>query len=138
MNKLHPAKDERTVAIVLPYAPAPSQTFITNHIKYLPANVWTIEGWRPSIAGRTVLSFPERVYHKLRRTFTKEQLEVETTAAYIKAFRQHHVAAVLAEYGTTGVMTVEGCARLGVPLIVYFFGYDATVTKVLEENAASY
>jgi hypothetical protein len=88
MNKLPSANDERTVAIVLPYAPAPSETFITNHIRYLPANVVTIEGWRPSIAGRTVLSFPQRVYHKLLRTFTKEQLEVETTAAYIKAFRR--------------------------------------------------
>src|SRR5258705_11207894 len=126
MNKFKAANDERKVAIVLPYAPAPSETFITNHIKYLPAKVVTIEGWRPSIAGRTVLSFPQRVYHKLLRTFTKEQLEVETTAAYIKAFRQHKVAAVLAEYGTTGVMTIEACARLGVPLIAYFFGYDAS------------
>jgi glycosyltransferase involved in cell wall biosynthesis len=65
-------------------------------------------------------------------------LERETTSAYVKAFRRHHVKAVLAEYGTTGVWTVEACRRLGIPLIVYFHGFDASVRSILEENAETY
>jgi len=138
MDKLATGKDERTVAIVLPYAPAPSETFISNHIAHLPARVVTIQDWRPRIEGRTVLSFPQRVSHKLRRSIRGQGLERETTAAYVKAFRRHRVRAVLAEYGTTGVMTVAACHQLKLPLIVYFFGYDASVTSVLEEHAESY
>ena len=138
MDKLKPGKDERTVAIVLPYSPAPSETFISNHIANLPANIVTVEGWRPRVEGRTVLSFPELVFHKVLGSLSGAGLERETTAAYVKAFRRHHVAAVLAEYGTTGVMTVDACRRLNIPLIVYFFGYDASVTSVLEEHAESY
>lgn len=133
-----PVKDERTVGIVVPYPPAPSETFITNHIARLPARIVTVEGWRPTIAGRTVLSLPQRVYHKLLRIFTGQTLERETTAAYVKAFRDHQVAAVLAEYGTTGVMVVDACRQLNIPLLVYFLGYDASVTSVLAEHAESY
>jgi colanic acid/amylovoran biosynthesis glycosyltransferase len=132
------SKDARTLGIVLEYAPAPSETFISNHIALLPANIVTIQGWRPSIDGRNVLSLPSRAFHKLQRSVSGAGLERETTAAYVKAFRRHHVAAVLAEYGTTGSMTVDACRQLHIPLIVYFFGYDATVTSVLEEHAASY
>src|SRR5215472_6449618 len=105
------------------FPPAPSETFITNHIAYLPANVVTIQGWRPSINGRTVLSFPRLVFHKLLRSLFGQGLERETTAAYLQAFRRHRPAAVLAEYGTTGVLTIDACRQFDVPLIVYFFGY---------------
>lgn len=138
MDKLIKGKDERTLAIVLPYAPAPSETFITNHIVNLPAKIVTVQGWRPSIEGRTVLSFPQLIFHKVLRSLSGQGLGRETTAAYVKAFRGHRVAAVLAEYGTTGVMTVDACRQLHIPLIVYFFGYDASVTSVLEEHAESY
>ena len=131
-------KDERTVCIVLPYAPSLTETFITGHIENLPARILTVDGWRPSIDGRTVLSLPRRVLHKLRRTVFGAGLENETTAAYVTAFRRHRVAAVLAEYGTTGVLTVEACRQLNIPLIVYFFGYDASVRSVLQEHAQSY
>lgn len=138
MDKLTTGSEERTLAIVLPYAPAPSETFISNHITHLPTPLVTVQDWRPRIDGRTVLSFPQRVSHKLRRSILGEGLERETTAAYVKAFRRYRVRAVLAEYGTTGVMTVEACRQLKIPLIVYFFGYDASVTSVLEEHAESY
>jgi len=138
MDKTTNGNDERTVCIVLPYAPSVSETFITSHIANLPARIVTVEGWRPSIDGRTVLSLPSRVSHKVLRTISRQGLERETTAAYLNAFRRHGVAAVLAEYGTTGVLTVDACRRLQIPLIVYFFGYDASVRSVLEEHAESY
>jgi colanic acid/amylovoran biosynthesis glycosyltransferase len=131
-------RDERTLCIVLPYVPALTETFITNHIENLPAKIVTVDGWRPSVNGRTVLSLPQRVVHKARRTVSGAGLEAETTEAYVKVFRRNRVGAVLAEYGTTGVLTVEACRRLNIPLIVYFFGYDASVRSVLEEHAESY
>ncbi|HJX91733.1 MAG TPA: glycosyltransferase [Pyrinomonadaceae bacterium] len=130
-------KDPRTLCIVVPYAPTATETFIKNHIQNLPANVVTVDSWRPQIDGRTVLGTPSRVFHKLLR-LAGSDLQRELTAAYGKAFRSNNVAAVLAEYGTTGVVTVDACRQLNIPLIVYFFGYDATVRSVLEENAETY
>jgi glycosyltransferase involved in cell wall biosynthesis len=66
------------------------------------------------------------------------KLEHETTAAYVKAFGDFGADAVLAEYGTTGAQTVAACRRLGIPLIVHFHGFDASVRSVLEEHAESY
>ena len=91
MDRLTAGKDERTIGIVVPYAPAPSETFITNHITNLPAKIVTIEGWRPSIDGRTVLSFPQLVSHKVLRSLSRQGLQRETTAAYVEAFRRHRV-----------------------------------------------
>jgi len=138
MDKLTAVKDERTVCVVLPYSPSSTETFITSHIEKLPAKIVTVDGWRPRIEGRTVLSLPSRVLHKVLRSASGAGLERETTAAYIKAFRGNRAAAVLAEYGTTGVLAVDACRRLQIPLIVYFFGYDASVRSVLEEHAESY
>ena len=62
----------------------------------------------------------------------------EITAAYVRAFRRCRAAAVLAEYATTGVRVLEACRVIGVPLIVHFHGYDASVRSVLEEHAGAY
>jgi glycosyltransferase involved in cell wall biosynthesis len=65
-------------------------------------------------------------------------IERETTAAYIKVFRDHRADAVLAEYGATGVRVGDACRRLGIPLIVHFHGFDASVRSLLEQHAVTY
>ena len=97
-----------------------------------------VEGWRQKIDGRMVLSLPRRVFYKLLKIVTGSSLEREQTAAYTKVYRENNVSAVLAEYGTTGTLTTEACRRLKIPLIVYFFGYDATLRSVLEEYSQAY
>ena len=85
------------------------------------------------------LSPASRVLHKAWRMLSGSDLDREATAAfYSKAFRQYRVDAVLAEYGTTGVQTLAACKRLGIPSIVHFHGFDASVHSVLEENAVTY
>jgi glycosyltransferase involved in cell wall biosynthesis len=128
----------RCISVVTPYLPAMSETFIRGHIEGLPAKVVLIYGWPPSVDGRPVLSAPRRAFHKLWRIASGEDLDRVTTAAYVKAFRRHRVAAVLAEYGTTGVIVFAACRQLGIPLIVHFHGYDASVHSVLKENAQAY
>lgn len=132
-----PARDA-VVAVVTPYEPALSETFIRAHIERLPAKTVLVAGRPPTIESRPVLSMPARAAYKIRRALLREGLGRETTAAYVRAFRRHRVAAVLAEYGTTGVLVMDACRELGLPLIVHFHGYDASVHKVLEENAAAY
>jgi glycosyltransferase involved in cell wall biosynthesis len=138
MSKAKSVKDGCTICVALEYLPSPTETFINAHIQNLPAKILVVEGWRPKINGQAVLSLPRRVLYKLHRMLTSTGLEREQTAAYVKAYREHDVSAVLAEYGTTGTLTVQACRALNIPLIVYFFGYDATLRSVLEEYAESY
>jgi colanic acid/amylovoran biosynthesis glycosyltransferase len=131
MDKLAAPK-EGTLCIVTPYPPSTTETFIRAHAERLPAKTVIVHGWRPSIGDRRVLSFPQRVFHKLGRTILRTGLEREMTAAYLKVFRDHNVFAVLAEYGGCGVWCAEACRRAGVPLIVHFHGHDASDREILK------
>jgi colanic acid/amylovoran biosynthesis glycosyltransferase len=123
---------EKTVCVVAPYEPSISETFIRAHVERIPARAFLIHGWRPRIENSSILSLPELVIHKLRRLLFNEHLNVEVTAAYVKAFRRHGVKAILAEYGETGVEVLPACRQLNIPLIVHFHGYDASVHELLE------
>ncbi len=81
---------------------------------------------------------PRLGVYKLWRTLTHAGLGTETTAAYLQAFRDYGVQAVLAEYGEMGVLAMEACRQAAVPLIVHFHGYDASLHSVLQEHAETY
>jgi len=124
------------VCLVTPYPPAPSETFIRAHAELLPADVALIHSWPPSTNGRHILSRPQRAWQKALEKFASG--ESPTTAAYLKVFRAHRAAVVLAEYGPTAVLTMRACRLAPVPLVAHFHGFDASVRSVLEENRAAY
>ena len=130
--------ERRRICIVVPYPPSISETFIRAHIEKLPAEILMVHGWRPSIGSKTVLPFHNIVLHKVGRVLFGHGLEREITSGYVKAFRTYAPQAVLAEYGTTGAVTVAACKQLGIPLIVHFHGYDAHVRATLEEHRETY
>jgi colanic acid/amylovoran biosynthesis glycosyltransferase len=133
-----PSQRARSLCVVTPCEPAPTETFIRGHIEELPARVVLVHGWRPSIGTRPILSAPRLGAYKLWRTLTHAGLGTETTAAYLQAFRRYGVEAVLAEYGEMGVLVMEACRRAALPLIVHFHGYDASLHSVLQEHAETY
>ena len=128
----------RKLCVVTPYEPALTETFIRAHIEKLPANIVNVHGWRPSIGSSPVLPSWRIGVYKLLRSLSSADLKREITAAYVKAFRDNQVDAVLAEYGDTGVLTVAACRAMRLPLIVHFHGYDASVKSVLESHAHTY
>jgi glycosyltransferase involved in cell wall biosynthesis len=91
------------------------------------------------LAGGPVLSqgVAARAWRKSVRAIAARPWQDEITGAYIAAFRDRP-AAVLAQYGPTGARVTDACRRAGLPLIVHFHGYDASVRSVLAENAAGY
>src|SRR6266567_2009706 len=122
-NGLSGFQKQRSLCIALPYPATITETFISSHVDGLPAKVIAVHGWRPSISDRPVLSWPRIILHKAWRMISGGSLRSETTAGYLKVFRQHQVDAVLAEYGETGVLVTEACRQAGIPLIVHFHGY---------------
>jgi glycosyltransferase involved in cell wall biosynthesis len=126
------------ICVVTPYLPAPWETFIRGHVTDLPASALLVHGWRPTVGERPVLSVPSRVLHKAWRMLFRTGIEREVTAAYMKVFKDHRADAVLAEYGATGVWVGPACRRLGIPLVVHFHGFDASVRSLLEEHVDTY
>lgn len=130
--------NDRNLCVVASYVPSLTETFIRAHIEKLPANTTLVHGWRPSVGDKTALSLPSLVYFKARRMLTGSGLDRETTAAYLKIFRDYKIDAVLAEYGEMGVQVMDAIEQSGIPLLVHFHGYDASVYSVLEEHKATY
>ena len=138
MQNTSPRQPENCICIVAPYLPVVSETFIRGHAERLPAKVVLVHSWPPSIGDRPVLRWPTRMVYKVRRRLLGAGTRNETKAAYVAAFRRARARAVVAEYGTTGVATMEAARELSLPLIVHFHGYDASVHDVLAENRETY
>src|SRR6266699_2692890 len=80
-----PSQRARSLCVVTPCEPAPTETFIRAHIEELPAKVVLVHGWRPSIGNRPILSAPRLGAYKVWRTLAHAGLGTETTAAYLRA-----------------------------------------------------
>jgi len=129
---------QKTLCVVAPYPPSLTETFIRSHIQSLPAKTILVHGWRATIGTKSVLPFPQLVFHKVWRTLFRNGLEKEQTTAYLKVFREHNVDAVLAEYGGCGVWTFEACRQARVPLIVHFHGHDVSDNSILKMYEDTY
>jgi glycosyltransferase involved in cell wall biosynthesis len=128
---------QQCVVIVAPNLPSVSETFIQAHIDRLPAQVVVAHGSPPRVARRAVLSWTRRALYKGWRIVSGTDTD-SATLAYEKVFRRYRPCAVLAEYGTAGVAVMAACRNVGVPLIVHFHGYDASMHEVLIEHADTY
>jgi len=125
------------IVVVAPNHPSPTETFIRAHIERLPAHVVLAYGSPPRVGRRAVLSRTRRALYKVWRIVSGTETD-SVTLAYEKVFRLYRPCAVLAEYGTAGVAVMAACRKAGVPLIVHFHGYDASMHNVLLEHTHTY
>jgi glycosyltransferase involved in cell wall biosynthesis len=129
-----------SLLIVQPNSPSASETFLQAHADHLPARVRVMSGAPPAIDGRPLRSqaLVWRAWRKALRVLRGQGWEAEATAAFLEAFRRHRPAAVLAEYGESGVAVLSACRRADVPLVVHFHGYDASLHECLRRMAGPY
>ncbi|MDX2002179.1 MAG: glycosyltransferase [Chitinophagales bacterium] len=96
-----------------------SETFIHNHVDYLPYDVhYLYGGYLPYFMpnGQKLLpKVPIVAYN-----FLKPQLQQQIS----NYFQHFEIAAVVAEYGPCGLEMLPICEALNIPLLVYFHGYD--------------
>jgi glycosyltransferase involved in cell wall biosynthesis len=114
------------VAVFSPNQGTPSETFIRAHIERLPLPTTAVYGggWR-RFTDRgplwPLMRFPGRALG-LVAPAAAERMYAGALAQALRALRAQ---VVLAEYGTTGAEILQGCRAAGVPLAVYFYGFDA-------------
>lgn len=76
---------------------------------------------------------------KLYNSFSFSNTELTTQEkAVARSFKDNKIDVVLAEYGTTGARILNVCKALELPLIVYFFGYDAWTQQVEVQYGDTY
>lgn len=128
---------KKNLCVITPYLPTISESFIRAHIERLPANVTLVYGWPVRIGKKRVISPAAQIANKILTAISGEKRK-ELSSPYTAALRNCQAEAVLCEYGTTGVLAMEACHYLNIPMVVHFHGYDASVHQVLQENAENY
>jgi glycosyltransferase involved in cell wall biosynthesis len=126
------------LAIISPQKSAYSETFINAQKELLPFNIYyyydgikpmQLEGKGKLISSKRSDIYSYRVKNKLGLTNV-----VYKDYQIIKSFKENEIDIVLAQYGITGQAMVPICKYLGLPLLVYFYGFDASIKKVIENN----
>lgn len=129
-----PASSSPFLCVVAEHAVSVSETFIQDHIDKLPCRTIFLNGRCPMLGSRPAPPVVGRLFSS--RLWRPSDQAV--TGAYARAFRRLRVDVVLAEYGPAGVMVLDACRTLGIPLVVHFHGYDASLREVVQRHAAGY
>lgn len=126
----------KTLAIFSPNEKSYSETFIQWH-KKLPFKIkYYYGGYLP-----TKLENSETLYKF--DFFTKLKKRINSTfswseVALINSLKRENVDCVLSEYGLTACATLKVIMFLKLPLIVHFFGFDASNKSIIEQYHESY
>ncbi|NEV93947.1 glycosyltransferase [Psychroflexus sp. YR1-1] len=124
------------IAIFTPDQNPYSETFIQAHKTYLKDSVFYYYGRKNiQLEGVSRLSTPwERRWLNIKRKIFKKSSSFIQDTIIIKSLQKNQIDVVLAEYGTHAHFILPFIKKAGLPLVVHFHGYDASVTKVVENH----
>jgi glycosyltransferase involved in cell wall biosynthesis len=130
------------IAILTPNKSLYTETFISNHITYLPFEKVVIYGGRfPSFSDSAALSrFEVYTYHLMR--FLKGKLGFKTKTIQElrlrKILRKEKVDVVFSEYLFTGAEVTPVCKELGIPVVSIALGYEISKYEMIEKYREKY
>ena len=137
-----PARRGPRVLVATPLRSAYSETFIRSHIEGLPAQVDVLFGSMPyaedELGGKVIPRWARVLRFALTR-LTARRIAGRLDAFWLDRFlTARRPAAVLAEYGPTGVSLMSACRRRSVPLVTQFLGFDASERAVVDGLRSEY
>lgn len=121
-----------SLAIATPDRQAYSQTFIHQQVACLPMRMHVLYGGNLPTHHASNL---DGVGYAFPGENADPWVRVKAMADYLI---EHRIAAVLAQFGPTGVEMMPVCAAARVPLLVHFHGYDAWRQDVLGSYGTRY
>lgn len=124
------------IAIFTPNQNPYSETFIQAHKNYLKGNVFYYYGRNAiQLEGRELDSdsFSEK-FIRLKGKLLKSPKSLIKEKILLNSLRDNKIDVALVEYGTHADYILPILKKTGLPLVVHFHGYDATVFEVLEKN----
>lgn len=129
---------KKNVAIVATYNNKFSETFIQAH-KNIEANVFFYySGGTPTLLENEGPLFKKSIQNYLKKGVSIIKKENYNEYLFGKSLQDKKIDVVLAEFGINGVAVLPTCKRLNIPLVTYFFGYDAYKIDTLEKYISSY
>lgn len=123
------------IAILTPNKPAATETFIQNHINFLPFEKVIVYGGnfpyltdndKPTLASRGYL----KVLNRIRQIFGNETESIKTFQLK-KILKNQKVKLVFAEYLITGAEVFDVCKKLKIPIVAIALGHDISRYSVL-------
>lgn len=113
----------KPIVIVSPHKNKYSETFIQNHIRYLPANIHLLHGgYLPTLDANDQSLMRSKKWLDFFLSSSNDERLTDGIKNYLKL---HKIEAVLAEFGPTGALIHPICKALNIPLIVHFHGFGA-------------
>lgn len=114
-----------------------SETFIRNHIKNLPFNNFYLHGGYLPIIYNDQKLIKSHVIQQI--PFWTHYFERSRVVKSIIEFIEvNDIQAVLSEYGPCGAEMEEICKRVGIPLFVFFHGFDAYRHNIVSRYKSNY
>jgi len=125
------------IALFTPSQNPYSETFIQAHKKYLKDKVFYYYGSgnhihleeHPRLNDSWKLFFL-----KIKRKLFREPFATIYERLLLDSLKKNKIDVVLAEYGTHAYSILPVIKKAGLPLIVHFHGYDASVKRVIEKH----
>ena len=124
------------IAIFTPNQNPYSETFIQAHKTYLQGRVFYYYGKKDMrLEGVSHLSsLRERRLLNLKRRILKKPFTFIQETIIVNTLRKKKIDVVLAEYGTHAHFILPYIKKAGLPLVVHFHGFDASIVKVVENH----
>jgi glycosyltransferase involved in cell wall biosynthesis len=124
------------IAIFTPNQNPYSETFIQAHKKYLKDKVFYYYGRRNiQLEGASPLATPwERRVLNLKRRLLKKPGTFVRDAIILKSLKENNIDVVLAEYGTHAHHILSAIKKAGLPMVVHFHGFDASITEIVQKH----
>lgn len=124
------------VALFSPLANATSETFIQAHRNEIDADVrYFTDGPLPTrVNDQPIMRFKYQFQHYLKsKVHRTGGLSVEEFALR-ESLREHNPDVVLCEFGPTAAHSLRVVRDLGLPMLVFFHGYDISIPHMIDGN----
>ena len=143
MKSEHAAAGKKVLCVISPQENAYSQTFVRAHKEYLPATIKSLyaKDYENFSDDNGPLVGPEpagRLGRALLRRSLKLHPQFFQQRAMARFLERNNVDAILAEFGPTATLVMDACAKMNVPLIAHFHGFDAYRQRTLETYGRRY
>lgn len=133
--------DKPHIALLSPSLNAYSETFIRAHKNLAGFKVHYYYGAlaNPHLENcGALLAGAGKIWAKATGLLSGKSPDEIGQKALLRSWKQNRIKLILAEYGHTAAAAIEMIQASGLPLVVHFHGYDATVHTLLEEYRAGY